>query len=91
MFVVRRLFGWFTPEWLRTLERAFASHPERLNDITIWLGERDQVVDISELEVTEHALNVRWPIVRFPNWGHYPTLDEPEEWAQALRDALASA
>ena len=78
-------FGWFTPEWLRSSTRVHELIPSGSTTSPSGSAESDQVVDISELEVTEHALNVHWPIVRFPNWGHYPTLDEPEEWAQALR------
>jgi pimeloyl-ACP methyl ester carboxylesterase len=84
-------FGWFTPTWLRVLERDLIGHPERLGDITVWLGGRDQVVNRAELDATERALGVRWPVVLFPEWGHYPMLDVPEEWAKALRDALADS
>jgi pimeloyl-ACP methyl ester carboxylesterase len=84
-------FQWFTADWLRTLERAFADHPERLHGVTVWLGGRDRVVGPSEIEVTERALGVRWPLVVFASWGHYPMLDVPEEWAEALRNAVAAS
>jgi hypothetical protein len=82
-------FGWFTPRWLRELERRFAAHPESLRGVTVWLGGRDRVVDAGEVQATEKALGARWPVVRFPEWGHYPMIDEPEEWADALCEALA--
>ena len=85
------VFDWFTPRWLRTLESRFREMPEALGRITIWVGGRDRVVGIDEVRATERALGVRWPIVEFPGWGHYPTIDGPEEWAIALRHALDAA
>lgn len=82
-------FGWFTPRWLRTLERQFARQPSGLAGVTVWLGGLDRVVGPAEVEATARALGVRWPLVRFPAWGHYPMIDEPEEWADALGKSLA--
>ena len=31
------------------------------------------------------------PVVEFPTWGHYPMIDVPREWAEALVHALATA
>jgi hypothetical protein len=42
------------------------------------------VVTLDELGWTEHALGVRWPRRIFPGWGHYPMIDAPEEWAEAV-------
>jgi pimeloyl-ACP methyl ester carboxylesterase len=83
-------FRWFTPGWLRTLERRFAGHPELLGEITVWIGGRDRVVGRREVEVTETVLGVRWPCVVFSGWGHYPMIDVPEEWAAALCDVAGS-
>jgi hypothetical protein len=33
---------------------------------------------------------VRWPVRIFPYWGHYPMIDEPEDWVRTLADALAT-
>jgi pimeloyl-ACP methyl ester carboxylesterase len=84
-------FDWFTPRWLRSLEAAFRGRPKALGGITVWLGGRDRVVGRAEVAATERALGVRWPVVDFPDWGHYPSIDAPEEWAQALRNALEAA
>lgn len=84
-------FTWFTPDWLRELEARFASRPEALGGITVWAGGRDGVVGPGDVRATERALGVRWPVVAFPEWGHYPMIDVPEEWADALCHALAAA
>ena len=39
---------------------------------------------------TEQALDVHWPVSIFPSWGHYPMMDEPEEWVRAVSDVLAN-
>jgi pimeloyl-ACP methyl ester carboxylesterase len=85
------LFAWFTPDWLRVLEDRLRSRPERLEGITVWVGGRDAVVGRAEVRATERALGVRWPVVEFPDWGHYPMIDVPEEWADALCQAVATA
>jgi pimeloyl-ACP methyl ester carboxylesterase len=84
------LFCWFTPEWLRRLERQLAERPGALDRITVWVGGRDPVVGRKELEWTEQAIHVQWPVVVFPDWGHYPMIDVPQEWADALCDAVAA-
>lgn len=85
------LFAWYTPAALRGLERRLAARPGAADRITVWLGGRDRVVGASEVDWTEAALGVRWPRVVFPEWGHYPLIDVPEEWAQALDHAVACA
>lgn len=82
-------FAWLTPRLLRRLEVQLASRREALNDITVWWGGQDQVVDLRELDWTEKALRARWPLRTFPSWGHYPMLDEPEDWVRALDHVLA--
>ncbi len=81
-------FDWFTPDLLRTLEAKFRESPRGLERVTIWNGGHDDVVGLDDVCATEHALGVAWPVVTFPKWGHYPTIDEPEEWAEALCHAL---
>jgi pimeloyl-ACP methyl ester carboxylesterase len=86
-------FAWLNPALLRSLERDFAARPEALERIQIWCGGRDRVVSLQELEWTKAALGIgdRWPVRIFPDWGHYPMIDEPEAWARALADAVADA
>jgi hypothetical protein len=84
------LFAWLTPRLLRHLERQFAARPEALRRVGVWWGGRDRVVDLRELAVTERALRTHWPVRLFPAWGHYPMLDEPEDWVRNLNDVLAA-
>jgi pimeloyl-ACP methyl ester carboxylesterase len=84
------LFAWLTPRLLRTLERQCAERPEALERIGVWWGEHDHVVNLQELAWTEQALHVRWPVRRFPAWGHYPMIDEPDDWVKELADVLAA-
>jgi pimeloyl-ACP methyl ester carboxylesterase len=83
-------FSWLTPALLRRLEKHFVKHPEALGRIAVWWGERDRVVTLQELAWTEQVLGVRWPVRTFPHWGHYPMIDEPEDWVRTLADALAT-
>ena len=82
-------FRWMRAPLLRRLEAAFRGRPERLERITAWWGARDRVVGLDELDVTERALGVRFPRVVFEDWDHYPMLDRPREWTEALDRALA--
>jgi pimeloyl-ACP methyl ester carboxylesterase len=82
-------FAWLTPELLRDLERSFATDPAALERIEIWWGDHDRVVDTDELEVTERALHVSFPLRRFATWGHYPMIDDPEGWVREVGDAVA--
>ncbi len=84
-------FDWFGPPLLRSLERDLRANPEGLERITIWLGGRDRVVGRLEVEATARALGVSLPVVEFEGWGHYPMIDVPEEWADALCLSLAPA
>ncbi len=83
-------FAWLTPALLRQLERQFAGRPDALRAVGVWWGGRDRVVSLRELAWTERALGVRWPVRTFPPWGHYPMIDEPEEWVRAVSDVLAT-
>lgn len=80
-------FRWFTPAYLRRLERELT--PEMRNNVRVWIGGGDGVVGRAEVAATERALGVSWPIREFPSWGHYPSMDVPREWARALDDELA--
>jgi len=82
------LFKWIRPGLLRRLEGEFETHPEALRDIEAWWGEKDRVVDITELQATEKKLGVNFPLRRFPDWGHYPMIDSPDAWTRTLADAL---
>jgi pimeloyl-ACP methyl ester carboxylesterase len=84
-------FDWMAPSLLRSLESEFQAHPERLANIEVWVGGLDHVVGLDEVRLTEQSLGVSWPVVEFPTWGHYPMIDVPEEWADALARALAPA
>jgi pimeloyl-ACP methyl ester carboxylesterase len=87
------LFAWFNPALLRSLERDLAARPMALERIQVWWGGLDRVVTLRELDWTQAALGLadRWPVRIFPDWGHYPMIDQPEEWARALSDAVATA
>jgi pimeloyl-ACP methyl ester carboxylesterase len=82
-------FDWLTPSLLRQLEARFAQRRDALENVRVWWGERDCVVSLAELELTEQALGVHWPLRRFPGWGHYPMIEQPRQWLAALREELA--
>jgi hypothetical protein len=86
------LFAWLTPTLLRSLERDLAARPEALDGIEVWWGGRDQVVTLQELAWTREALALgeRWPVRVFPQWGHYPMIDDPAGWAEELARAVAA-
>lgn len=85
------LFSWLTPRLLRSLEADFAAKPEMLNDITVWWGERDRVLSLQELRWTEAALGRKLPLRLFASWGHYPMIDDSENWVRNVADALATS
>ena len=79
-------FEWMSPRLLRSLEARFAARPERLGGVTVWWGGHDRVVTLQELRWTEEALGVAWPLRVFPDWGHYPMIDAPAAWIDALEE-----
>jgi pimeloyl-ACP methyl ester carboxylesterase len=81
-------FRWLSPSLLHDLEIHFAAHPEGLEHITVWWGERDRVVGLQEMRWTGEALHVHWPLQTFPDWGHYPMLENPQDWVNALTEAI---
>jgi len=86
------LFAWLNPALLRSLERDLAARPEALDGIEIWWGGRDRVVALQELAWTREALALgeRWPVRVFPEWGHYPMIDDPAGWAEELVRVVAA-
>jgi hypothetical protein len=83
-------FEWLTPRLLHTLQRRFQGSRAGLDNILAWWGEHDRVVTLRELLLTQRALRVRWPLRRFANWGHYPMLDDPDDWVRTLDHELAT-
>jgi pimeloyl-ACP methyl ester carboxylesterase len=83
-------FQWLTPDLLRRLERDFAAHPEWRERVRVWWGGHDAVIGLDELAATPDAIKEGWPLRVFPGWGHYPMIDSPGEWIEALADALAA-
>jgi hypothetical protein len=78
------LFAWLDPALLRRLEGSLRGRPEALSRVEVWWGGRDAVVTLEELRWTGQALGVTWPVRLFPDWGHYPMIDAPDEWIDAL-------
>jgi len=87
------LFAWFDPPLLRSLERDLVARTGALDEVQVWWGGRDRVVTLRELEWTREALALgdRWPVRVFPEWGHYPMIDDPAGWARELIRAVAAA
>jgi hypothetical protein len=87
-----QLFEWFTPALLRDLEGRFRADPGLLGGVEVWWGGGDAVLGPLEMEVTEEALGrLPWSVRTFPAWGHYPSLDVPGEFADALACAVEDA
>ena len=86
------LFAWLSPDLLRSLERDLAARPEALDGIEIWWGGQDRVVTLQELSWTRESLGLgeRWPVRVFPEWGHYPMIDDPEGWTEELVRVVAA-
>jgi pimeloyl-ACP methyl ester carboxylesterase len=86
------LFAWLSPGLLRSLERDLAARPEALENIDVWWGGKDRVVTLQELAWTREALprSERWPVRMFPEWGHYPMIDDPQGWAEELVRGVAA-
>lgn len=82
------LFRWLSPRLLGELEAAFKSRPEALDKIVVWWGGQDRVVSVEELCLTETALGRVLPLQTFPDWGHYPMMDDPDGWVATVADAL---
>jgi len=87
----QRWFAWLTPGLLRELETKLRGHEERLAGVTAWWGGEDHVVGLEELRLTEAALGCSIPAREFPEWGHYPMIDDPARWSEEVARALASA
>lgn len=87
------LFAWLDSALLRSLERDLGARPEALDGIEIWWGGRDRVVTLQELAWTREALALgeRWPVRTFPEWGHYPMIDDPAGWVEELARVVAAS
>jgi len=83
-------FDWLTPALLRQLENGLRSDDRCLERLQFWWGDLDRVVTIQELQWTEAALKRSFPVRRFPEWGHYPMIDDPENWIRNLNHVLAT-
>jgi pimeloyl-ACP methyl ester carboxylesterase len=83
------MFAWLAPALLRRLEVELNGCPGTLERITVWWGGKDRVVATDELRWTRAALGVDWPLRVFPQWGHYPMIDEPEAWVAEIRAFLS--
>jgi pimeloyl-ACP methyl ester carboxylesterase len=84
-------FHWLRPALLRRLERDLQATSGALADLRAWWGGRDGVVGIDELRHTERALGIRIPLHVFPEWGHYPMIDDPEGWVREVGRVVATA
>ena len=84
-------FRWLTPQLLRDLERELGANPGALAGLECWWGERDSVVGLEELRVTERALGVELPLRTFPEWGHYPMIDDPAGWVSEVSRVVETA
>ena len=65
--------------------------PEALERISFWWGDKDRVVDLNELRITEETLGARFPVRTFPEWGHYPMIDDPKGWVREVKNEVAKA
>jgi pimeloyl-ACP methyl ester carboxylesterase len=83
-------FDWLRPGLLRRLEGEIARSPAALEGVEAWWGGRDHVVTVEELRHTERALGVSVPLRVFPQWGHYPMIDDPEGWVAEVERVVAA-
>ena len=88
--VFGRLFAWIGPAWIDELLADLRAEPSHLDGVGVWWGDLDQVVGVDELRATEAELGRTLPLRRFPTWGHYPALDAPDAWVQALAEAAST-
>ncbi len=83
-------FRWLTPALLRQLEPKLRGRADLIDGCRVWWGDRDHVVDLRELRLTERRLSLTFPLRRFPDWGHYPMIDQPTEWVSEVKRVLAT-
>lgn len=79
-------FRWLTPALLRELEPKLKG--DAIDHIEAWWGGRDKVVGVREVQITQERLGSSWPLRVFPEWGHYPMIDDPQGWCDVLADSL---
>lgn len=84
-------FDWLTPALLRDLETQLKARPEALENLEAWWGELDTVVGPQELRITERALGTTIPVRSFPEWAHYPMIDDPAGWVREVSRVVETA
>lgn len=84
-------FAWLTPALLRSLEAHFTTDAALLDHIHFLWGAKDTVVPPRELEWTERALGRTLDVTTFPEWGHYPMIDDPESWVREVSRVASAA
>jgi pimeloyl-ACP methyl ester carboxylesterase len=85
---VAKWLRWLRPSLLRKLEKEFAAHPDALEDVEIWWGEKDKITGLDELSRMERAVGQQFPLHVFEDWGHYPMIDAPEAWVTELTNIV---
>lgn len=84
-------FDWLTPALLRRIEARHAEDPALLAGVRFLWGALDTVVPPHELAWTAEALGVELPVTTFPEWGHYPMIDDPGDWVREVSRVAAAA
>jgi len=79
-------FRWLTPNLLSELEPKLTG--DAIDHIEAWWGGRDRVLGLREVQVTQERLKTSWPLRVFPEWGHYPMIDDPQGWCDVLAASL---
>ena len=79
-------FRWLTPSLLRELEPKLTG--DAVDHIEAWWGGRDRVVPVRESQITQERLKTSWPLRVFPEWGHYPMIEDPQGWCDVLAASL---
>lgn len=63
----------------------FDSLPPVEIPVAIVWGEKDRVLDVSHVEAYESAISNTIRVVK-PDWGHYPMIEQPEDFAVTIAD-----
>lgn len=66
----------------------FAQLPSVEIPVAIVWGGQDRVLDVSHVEAYEEAIANTTRIVR-DDWGHYPMIEQPEDFAHAIAECAA--
>ncbi|MFT7077369.1 MAG: hypothetical protein ACJA0P_003392 [Planctomycetota bacterium] len=81
----RDIYRWMDSGWLASLEGMLAGRPPAIDDIQVWLGGEDELIEEEQHRAAERALGANWPMERAETWGHFPYLDAPGPWIAAIR------